>query len=178
MVERYREIPIQKASNEQLLQFLLKKLHIDVDAKADRSTLLSLIRQAHDKDTIEVIETPAGLETPVLGARRRGRAEYSSGREDPMVTIQIHRSENDTQNYPIPVSVNGTTILVPRGQKVKIPYRYYEALRNACQVQTVVDKDNRIIEVNEVPVYPMQVYEFPPAEEIERFLEESKDLSA
>jgi hypothetical protein len=53
------------------------------------------------------------------------------------VTIQIHRSGNDTTDFDVPVVVNGRKWVLPRGVAKRVPFQVYEALNNAVVTGTV-----------------------------------------
>ena len=59
----------------------------------------------------------------------------------------------------VQVGVNGSVMLVPRGKDVDIPYRYYEALKNAVADKYEMMPDGKSMNPvpRKVPAYPFQV---------------------
>ncbi len=78
------------------------------------------------------------------------------------------------------MTVNGRTMLIPRGQEVNIPWRYYEALKNAemTEYEHVVDKDNPT-KVEEVVTssksYPFHTIEMPSKKAVAEWLAKKAD---
>lgn len=90
-----------------------------------------------------------------------------AGKSRRMVRITI--SEVDTPGSsegrePVPVSVNGSLMYVPRGKEVEIPYEYYHALANAKwrMYDTAPDEFTPLGTSREVPRFPMTVHHIDP----------------
>ena len=58
-------------------------------------------------------------------------------------------------------------MLIPRGEEVDVPYRYYLALKAA--ITTVHEQDETTFEIlsRDVPAYPFQVIRLPTEKEME-----------
>lgn len=75
------------------------------------------------------------------------------------IRIMIHKSDRKDAVDPVPVSVNGYTITVARGQVVEIPEHFLEALENAVEshftfMQDKNDPSILLKDEREAPSYP------------------------
>ena len=102
-----------------------------------------------------VVREPVVVQPARAGASRR------------MVRLII--SEVDTPGSsegrePVPVSVNGSLMYVPRGKEVEIPWEYYHALANAKWrlYDTAPDEFSPLGDSREVPRFPMTVLHMDP----------------
>lgn len=80
-----------------------------------------------------------------------------------VVELQVHAGSEDTNAAKrVHVSVDGRDMVIPRGQKVEIPYPYYEALYNARGTEYVQTGDLReegsLRDSMQVQAYPFQVF--------------------
>lgn len=74
------------------------------------------------------------LKSAVLGialSTNLGRAGFSviTIRKERTVLLEVFPG---VQN-PLPIGVNGSVMVVPTGEPVEVPYRFYEALKNAVK---------------------------------------------
>jgi len=70
------------------------------------------------------------------------------------VSLTIHKTDGDTGSTHVPVSVNGKTWLIKRGETVEVPAFVVEVLRNAVKEIYVQDSVQKEIIRREVPSYP------------------------
>lgn len=71
-----------------------------------------------------------------------------------MVTLEIHKVEGDSGSTHVPVSVNGKTWLIKRGERVEVPSFIVEVLQNAVKDVFVFDEKEKSIIKKEMPSYP------------------------
>ena len=122
------------------------------------------------------MSTPTFL--AALGAN--GPSADRTGKMDPKVKVLImeNSAEGAAGKRPIFLSVNGVAMLVPRAQPADIPYRYYEALKNAVVHKIKHDLDNGTVETFDEPAYAYQVLALPSKAEIDAWTEQTKNLAA
>ncbi len=72
------------------------------------------------------------------------------------VKIVIHKSETDPKSKVVPVSINGKTWLIKRGEQVDVPLSVLEVLKNASK-DTYAQDDNGELVKRVVPSYPFSV---------------------
>lgn len=148
------------ASKSELLYHAGSILSLEVDESMTKEALISLIKQAQGdenqdiilKDDPEAFQAEEGVEA--LHAPTDEIPEVS------MVEIMLIKRENDPEEGQ-PVTVNGRTMIIPRGKRVRVPRRYVEALQNAVEVhiRQTENRDGTVTnETYEVPGTPFQVF--------------------
>lgn len=180
MTSNMKTVAIDEATLDQLKEFATNTLGLSYHHTANTTHMLSMIRQVHTKDTIQVADTDAQAAQTMQDPASLTQTQPSAGKEmnavksskDPKVTIMIPLSEKEGGDRPVPVGVNGKQMLLPRGKDIVIPYRYYEALLNAVKTEHVQDPNDDQYEIKsrEVPAYGFQVKRMPPDEEIKAWL--------
>lgn len=158
-----KTVKIVDATDAQLREFGRDVLQLPMPPNCKRETLEAKISAAWNKDEIPVSEAPADNSVapegqkpePVSTAQQDGNNE-----DDPMerkVKIQINASEAPGGDQPVPLSVNGVAILVPRDEVVEIKEKYVQVLEAAVQDKYDVDEDGNIIPTpRKVKRYPFQ----------------------
>lgn len=181
MNTKMKTVLLEEADLTQLKEFATNSLGLEFPRTANTVHMLSMIRQVHTKDTIEVADedayqtAEAGNFAPAQQVQRttgKDMKAVKSGK-DPKVTINIPLSEKEGGDRPVTVGVNGQIMLLPRGEDITIPYRYYEALRNARKSEFSQDPNDNNHEIKEriVPSYPFEVKAMPSKDEIDAWLQ-------
>lgn len=99
---------------------------------------------------------------------------------DPRFLIQIVPEKGKGGKAPVPVSVNGTCMLLPRGEQIEVPARYFFAL--SCAVQTLIedaiDEKTKVFERTETDVqtYQYTILRQPTADEIDAWQEDMENF--
>lgn len=132
-----KQIPIAKASDEQLAEYAAVTLQLDVENLSTRQEVIAAIGLSWPNDWITVEATL--LEEQLVREDQAGRVvtepqqrlRGSSGADDPKVIITIGQTEQPGGRDPVPVGVNGHTLVIQRGLSAEMPYRYFLALQNA-----------------------------------------------
>lgn len=134
-----------------------------------RAKILALMP---DTQEIEVPEVQVVHDKPVghggnpgISERAQGVPTSSHGGNDPKVSLTLFKTEKN-KGEPIPVSVNGRTMLIPVGSLVSIPYRYFLALNYAVTTQYNFDDKTNDITPSEEPRHQYNVSEMPSRDEI------------
>lgn len=194
-----KEVGIDVATVDQLKWFM--KTELGIEAKTDDlAKLRATVEVSHDSPNIMVpenlstasaktkIKAGAPLEQGIKGTTKeavvtagkgRGMVDRTSG-GDPKVTINIPAQPGPGGARHVPVSVNGRTILLPRGKNIEIAYRYYHALvlaeeRHYEQVPDPAGGPTPIQQERDVPSYPFNVIEMPPKAEIQAWIAKQDD---
>lgn len=177
------QIDITKASSKQLAAFGEAK-GLTVNYRLGPEKLIEALRVAGwtedyiDVDTVEnasasgqqtTVEAAAKVE--VFTKARPERVAYGvndnfpqTGIYDSEVTLIIAPSGEKGGEKPVKVAVNGVAMLVPRNKRVKLPFRYYEALLHAVRMQYDPSPDGVGLEpARPVSAYPFQVIEGAPS---------------
>lgn len=173
-----KRVPLTEATEAQLREFATNTLGLDVKQGSSLTQLQAAISKAWSEPTIIVSEAqqpaPAAspknpaVKTDPPGAHNNALVPKDSHR-DPRVVLIVSRQEGPGGDRSVEVSVNGTLILIPRGEQVSVAYRYYEALKNAVQTVYDQDRDNEIIS-RDVHAYPFQVVSMPSEAEVSAWL--------
>ena len=137
-----KHIPLEEATHNQLKWFATAILGIaDLTGKENGVTLKAKIKQAWDKDSIFVMEPdPKYGDNPDSTGNPRNATmmEFPSGTGKMRECVRINIPIMDPKLHPggdedVKVSVNGTAMLIPRGQDVVVPVEYVEVLEHAVQ---------------------------------------------
>lgn len=169
------KIKLADASTEQLRWFASSYLNLEVSPSDNASSLRVAISRAWDDAEISVPSDMAGeskkapRKTAAAPAPGAALAPKDSSR-DPRVTLIISRQDGPGGDRPVEVGVNGTLILIPRGEPATVAYRYYEALKNAVQTVYEQTPDGDIIG-RDVHTYPFQVTNMPPESAVQAWLD-------
>lgn len=177
--------PISEATDAELRAFARKEHNLDIHHLAKRETILNKIaliwandwimvwpQDGEGADPVEPVETDLAVKdsvTPVpRGTDIRAedlppgplRAEDLSpeDREKLYVTVNIARTEDPGGNDPVPLSVNGRAMYVPRDQDCEIRYPYYEVLKGAVTTKYDQKEDGEMVP-RHVPLYPFSLVE-------------------
>lgn len=186
MATKTVKIQIADATDDQLREFARLTLALDETKLGDRQTMLGLISSAWPQDFITLqVEVDANgvvqdqnLVQEILPQQRlRGSIED----DEPRVVIRIMQTEMPGGRDPVPIGVNGVTVVAQRNMDVSMPYRFYLALLNA--VRTIVDQvpspDNpRMRDTIEMQVtnYPVTVIKPADPQAVQAWFERTKDL--
>lgn len=141
-----KTININEATAPQLVAFAQTQLNIEgVSTSLAKAAIIAKIKAVgYDQDTIEIEDASPKASAPV--------SDGSEGRK--MVTIMIPSSNDPGGQDDVPVSVNGSAMLIPRDIEAKIPFEYYEALKNATRLVYTPLPNGGMSEPKEVPAYP------------------------
>lgn len=142
-----KRIPLTEASLDDLRAFAdVQGLEYDKRFGADK--MRAIIAQAWDQPDIELLEDEAASVQPVQAAKPLTQAKDR-------VRVIISHEENGID--PVPISHNGTAILIRRGEEVEISREHYHALTLSVQAIPVKDRDGNIVEWRKRPTFPYQV---------------------
>lgn len=184
-------IPLNDASDRQLVDYARTFLQLDVHPNAKRETVLAKIGQGapgNDQCTIVLAEVEVEEERrqPTEAVREAllnddGRRFDVASQDDPRFTIII-QEQGGLGNFgkrAVPVACNGRTMLIPRGKECTIPARYYYVLKEAMEnhIEDVPNEDNpsKVDRVEtEVMSYPFQIVKMPSQAELDAWNEKKK----
>lgn len=169
------KIKLADASTEQLRWFAGSYLNLEVSPSDNANALRVAISRAWDDSEISV---PSDMGGDVKKVAQRKAAPLAAGAalapkdssRDPKVTLIISRQDGPGGDRPVEVGVNGTLILIPRGEPATVAYRYYEALKNAVQTVYEQTSDGDIVG-RDVHTYPFQVTNMPPDTAVQAWLD-------
>jgi hypothetical protein len=177
MAIKMQQLPIVDATDQQIRDFCDAQ-QIELDATS-RSEMLAVLSSVWEHDYIlmavgeydgqtDQVQTPEPIaQTTITGG---------VGSNDPKVLIRIGKTEMPGGKDPVPVGVNGRTVVIQRDMNVELPYRFYLALQNA--VRETVDQNSQTgdITTSAVSNYPMQTLRLPPQDEIDAWHESTRDV--
>ena len=150
-----KTIPIGEATEAELRSFASDTLGIEIHPNAKMETVLAKVGTAWDKPDIQVPDNdPAQTQS---GDQPQPVTEAQKAPNAGMVRLIIGVTEDAGGSDPIQLGVNGKIMLVPRGEEVEIPDRYFEVLEHA-----VMDKYDALPDggMNPIPrkvrLYPFQ----------------------
>lgn len=180
------KIKVADATPEQLREYLIQVCGLPlahVPANTSEATLRSKLAQVFEGE--EIVVSIADPQHQFANGGRPGVAQEEiddtpfdlnkkprylagvptaqSGANDPKVTLTL--TKTDDLERPCDVSVNGRRMIIPRGEPVVIPYRYFRAIQDA--IRTVFDDDgNGGQKPRDVPAHPYAVNAMPSQREI------------
>lgn len=99
----------------------------------------------------------------------KGKYSDDNARGDPMVEVLISAGAPPDGHFPLHPCVNGSTMLIPRGEPVTIPIRYFLDLQGSVGAQLRIEGTE--LRTREVQSYPMSVMRWPADETIKAWLE-------
>jgi len=182
-------VKLADATREQLLAFANKVKGLNLVNTLNTPTLIAKIQQVHHHDDIEIpaevaatfkdapkAAAPAG--TPP--AEPKAKVAKKGGKlPEPKVWVTLSPTEGPGGDRPEFVGGGkGKGMLIPKGKACEIPYRYFEALKNAKKHHYTQSKDanGNIINGEEtctiIQAIPFSVNQMPPREELLAWLEE------
>ena len=181
MSVKFEQVPIEEADADQLRQFARNNLGMDFHHNKQIAGMLAEIKKAWinphimvaiEDDEEALADAMSGTPPPEPENFDRGEAvrplPQGTSRDDPLVRLTLHEtSEGGAMGkQPVPISVNGSTMLIPRGVEVEIPYRYFLALGYAVRTHYDQDAEGNI-NAADVPAYPFSVHLLPTREQLE-----------
>lgn len=160
------KIALNEATATQLAEFATTNYGIDTTFRAGSDKIIALLRSAGfeadeielaDKEAVSPTATRVNTPVEVIGTQNKRRMARIS-----IATMDIPGSTEGRE--PVPVSVNGSLMYIPRGKEVEIPYTYYEALKNATfrQYDAPENEFSPIGAPRDVPRFPMSVISIDP----------------
>jgi hypothetical protein len=97
------------------------------------------------------------------------------GAEDPRVEIILAKHERPGGDRSEFVAVNGVAMLIPRGEKCSIPFRYFEVLQNAVETIYIQNLDTGERMARKIPSFQYQITRFPDQRAVDAYLERTRD---
>lgn len=140
-------ININEATGPQLVWFAQNVLNIEgIRPNMAKAEMIAKIRAVgYDRDTIDVEAVQPAQAKPAVADEGDGAVKK--------VRIIIPASDAPGGQDPVPVSVNGSAMLIPRDEACDIPYPYYEALKNAVRQVYTPLADGGLSAPKNVPAY-------------------------
>lgn len=127
------KVSIEEATLPQLKAFGEAVLGLDLARNATAQVVRGKMQEAgYNADFITVFETVepgVASHTDGQSARQSARIVKESGRV--FYRVLIPNEEKPGGEEPVPVSVNGRLMYIPRGQPAEVPEEYVEVLENA-----------------------------------------------
>jgi len=146
-------VPISLMNATALAEHVAATMGLDVKPQMGISAIKAKMAQAgFPTDTIEIDD---GQEERPIQRVEPKRERHTPGKR--MVQIRIEPQEKPGGNEPVFVSVNGSSILIPRAQTCWIDFKYHHALQNAVAHIAELDQDSNITGWRKVPEYPVSV---------------------
>lgn len=174
-------VKLADATEAQLRQIAQEQLGISVHPSAKPDTIRAKIQAATDKTefavTVGKVERPAPKPVETADPSEPVPEGYTAPIAEPIYTITINKEEGPEGETPVPVSVNGRNMWIPRGAPARIKHRHYHALMNA--ERTVFDQPEGpkgpMVE-RQVLSYPVQVIAAPSQAELDAWAKYKADV--
>jgi hypothetical protein len=166
---------IDDCTDAELRTFANTNLGLAAKANIGRGNLLAKMRQVWQPDWINIEDEDeaalaveyaeeANAERTVANIRSlRG----GSSKNDPLVRVTFAMTEDAGGDRAIFASVNNVGMLVPRGEEIQLPYRYFIALKNAVVTTYTMDTETFENIPRDVPAYAFSVVALPTEEEMQ-----------
>lgn len=174
------KIPLDTANRDQLMYYARSILNIEVNDRCNSQTVRAKIQQASPSTT--EIAVPANIGNAIHSAEdiaaeadsaEPGRALTTHFRDDPKVELMIQATTEGQRAKDVQLACQGDVLLVKRGARVSIPYRFY--ISCLCDgIETVAKDSDEINPQTGLPIkewvdqhsYPFQIYSLPSDAEI------------
>lgn len=153
-----QKVPVHEATAEQLRQYAANVLGLDIHPNAKRETILARI-MAVTGDALTEIDVDEGPDADLpVGAPPQPATTQQHGPTPGKVRVIINTVDEPGGSEPVPLSVNGRAMLVPRGRQVDIPSHYFEVLKNATKMvyDPSPEPEGGLLPPRIVPMYPYQ----------------------
>lgn len=145
---------VDDASVEDLRDFAITTCGLDLRANASRSTVIAALSDAQIDVSQGIPVSSTASSNPGLGKRESMPKEIASTDR-----VQVLIAKEKGAIDPVPVSVNGFTISIRRGERVSIPRPHLEVLQNSLEHDYPTDENGKIIgDPSEVSRFPLQVW--------------------
>jgi hypothetical protein len=172
-MSKFERKPITEASDQQLRDFC-EMQQLDVSDCKSRAELMAVLGPAWEHDYITVLAEPEFDEDERAAMAEQVQGVDGSviklaggiGANDPKVRLSIGQTPLPGGKDPVPVGVNGKTLVIQRNMEVEVPYRFYLALQAAIREEVTQDEKTGELHVSTITNYPMQVKALPSEEEI------------
>jgi len=128
-------ILIESATPKQLRDFAEIVLGLEIKGNENAAIMKGrLVEAGYAVDTItDIAKDNENASQNALQPSMVNESRRIGENGSPETRIIIPESERDAGDMPVPVGVNGVTILIPRGLPSWVPDEYVEALRNAVE---------------------------------------------
>lgn len=162
------KVAIEDASDDQLRSFATGYLQLELTDKVKkRAELIAAIDKAWKQPYVLVEQgvQPSADQT----AKPKPKTQYlgflAKYRDDPVVELEIGETSYPGGDKPVPVNVNGGNLVIPRGKRYGIPYRFYLALMNAHNIDVRQDPKTLELQFTRTTNYPLTVHSLPTEEQ-------------
>lgn len=175
----YIKIPIADATDQQLREFC-ELQQLDGWAGGSRAELLAIIETAWAQDWVFVASASPELDEDEAAAAAQQvqaavplglRVTGGTGANDPIFVVRIGNAPVPGGDQPVPVGVNGKTVVLQRNMTVELPARYFYALESAIREEVTQDQKTGELNTMQVTAYPVQVITRPSDSELREWRE-------
>lgn len=168
-------VPLKTATLAQLRAFNEQKFQLALDENAKAAEYRAALAAVWPKAEIEIlVDEDEAAPIPVAKAAR-GEHPAESSRGDPLVRLQIPDQDRPGGKDPVPLSVNGKAMLIPRRIICDVPYRYFLALQAAVQTVYTPQEDGTNLAAD-VPNYGYNVHSMPSEAEVAAWEKRTQDI--
>jgi hypothetical protein len=173
-----RQIKFNDATRDELIQFAMESLGMKFHPKTGlakiaagvksvwRNDFITLYTEAEEGPKVEDVKKGVNEDGAMTVEASIRALSGGSSKNDPKVRMIISQSEGAGGQRPVFVMVNNVPMLLPRGEEIDVPYRYYLALRNAVGEAVEMDLETYDLTSRSVFSYPFQVSQLPTQEEM------------
>jgi hypothetical protein len=148
-----KTVKIDTAGAADLIRFAKESLGITFKDNTPVVAMRAKVKAAHEGDEFTLEENQADEAPPV----RVMKSEVDSKDGEAMVTVMIAAHDGPGGDEPVPVSVNGKAMLIPRGVEAPIKRMYLEVLKNAVEARYEALDNGGMSPARPVHRYPFSV---------------------
>lgn len=169
--------PIEEASDADLRAFAIDFMQLELAENATRAQTLAALSKVWKQPFINVTASDDAVQgdSPAVQPKVEAKDLTTRYQDDPVVECIIGTTSYPGGEEPASPCVNGKMLVVPRNIKVKLPYRFYDALRNSYEDVSRPGPNNTIT-TTRTTNFPLQEVVLPPQSEIDAWHERTKDL--
>lgn len=169
--------PIEDASDAELRTFATTTLQLELADSATRAQILGAMSKVHKQPFINIAEDTAPMQAADADApkvKREAKNLTHRYQDDPVVECVVAKTSYVGGEEPAAPNVNGVQLVIPRDILVKIPYRFYLALKDSHEDITRPNDRGQPV-TTRINNFPMSDVVMPPKAEIEAWFERTKD---
>ncbi len=161
-----KTVKFTEATRDELFEYATESLGLEAHHMLGAPKLRAKIKAAKTDITEFMVRVPEPeVEAVVLGPVMDIDPDEMA---EPIYEIVILEGKESEDQAPVPVSVNGVNLFIPRNTPAKIKHRYWHALNNAVQIlYDQPDGPEGDMVPRRVPAYPVNTLKYPPQAELD-----------
>lgn len=156
-----KTVPLQHATTAQLMEFATGVLNLPIEPGTHRQKIIARIKATSPElSELTLPGAPGQPDHEALPDAPKAPAAVGSRPRHGRTRVLIQTREEVGGDRPIFVSVNGSAMLIPRGEMVDVPDPFAKVLQNAVEVhyeQKAGEEGEIIYQPRSIPRFPLSM---------------------